>query len=57
MHHRSTMHHRSMMLDHMMLLVVMVLVLRGIGQCQGSHSQRQHHRSHDRSFHFEHPFT
>jgi hypothetical protein len=47
------MHHRPVALDHMvrghmvldhmvgghMMLVMLVLVLGGIGQCQGSHSQ------------------
>jgi hypothetical protein len=46
-------HHHPVMLDYMMMLVVVLIVaLRGIGQCQGSHGQRQHHRSHDHSLHF-----
>jgi hypothetical protein len=46
------MRHRPMMLDYMMMLVVVLVVARGIGQCQRSYGQRQHHRSHDHSLHF-----
>jgi hypothetical protein len=51
---RMLMVHR-MVLDHLMpvVVVVPVVVLRGIGKCQGTRCQRQHHRSHDRSLHIQ----